>query len=85
MKIRISRKIFTKNKSPKTLNDAAMGSLLGACIGDAAGATLEFLERKPTLKEVDHTMKMPGGGKLSVAPGQMTDDGELPLCLAQGL
>ncbi len=81
----IFRKILTRNKPPKTLMDAAMGCLLGACIGDAAGATLEFLGRKPTLEEVDHALTMPGGGKLKVAPGQITDDGELTLCLAQGL
>lgn len=30
----------------------AFGALLGACIGDAAGATLEFLGRTPTQEEV---------------------------------
>ncbi|BAZ46351.1 ADP-ribosylation/crystallin J1 [Chondrocystis sp. NIES-4102] len=65
--------------------NAATGCLLGALVGDAAGATLEFLEHDPTIEEVTWAMSMPGGGDLEVAPGQITDDGELTLCLAQAL
>ncbi len=68
-----------------TLNDAALGCLLGALVGDAAGATLEFLDYDPTAADADRAMTMPGGGELQVAPGQITDDGELTLCLAQAL
>lgn len=64
---------------------AAKGCLLGALVGDAAGATLEFLERDPTAEDVAWAMSMPGGGDLEVAPGQITDDGELTLCLARAL
>ncbi|MCP4699670.1 MAG: hypothetical protein GY862_22895 [Gammaproteobacteria bacterium] len=63
----------------------ALGAVLGACIGDAAGATLEFLGRKPTAEEVKEALAMPGGGVWRVAPGQITDDGELTLCLARSL
>lgn len=65
--------------------NAAKGCLLGALVGDAAGATLEFLQHDPTPKEIDWAMSMPGGGNLQVAPGQITDDGELTLCLALAL
>lgn len=65
--------------------NAAKGCLLGALVGDAAGATLEFLQHDPTAEEVDRAMSMPGGGNLQVAPGQITDDGELTLCLALAL
>ena len=65
--------------------NAATGCLFGALVGDAAGATLEFLEHDPTSEEVAWAMSMPGGGDLQVAPGQITDDGELTLCLAQAL
>ena len=63
----------------------ALGCLMGALVGDAAGATLEFLEHDPTPEEAAWAMGMPGGGDLEVAPGQLTDDGELTLCLAQAL
>jgi ADP-ribosyl-[dinitrogen reductase] hydrolase len=69
----------------KNTFDSALGCLLGALVGDAAGATLEFIHRKPSSGEVLNAMKMPGGGVIEVAPGQITDDGELTLCLAQAL
>ncbi|HSF18797.1 MAG TPA: ADP-ribosylglycohydrolase family protein [Vicinamibacteria bacterium] len=72
--------------SPDTraLEDRAIGCLLGAAVGDAAGGTLEF-RPPPTLGRVDHAMTMPGGGALRLAPGQVTDDTELALCLADAL
>ena len=63
----------------------AQGALLGALIGDAAGATLEFLGRAPTVAECERALCMVGGGVWGVAPGQITDDGELTLCLARSL
>ncbi len=65
--------------------DAGRGCLLGALVGDAAGATLEFLGRQPDAAEVDRALGMVGGGPLHTAPGQITDDGELTLCLARAI
>lgn len=62
-----------------------MGAVLGALIGDAAGATLEFLGRKPTEEEVEQALGMCGGGVWNTAPGQVTDDGEMTLTLLQAL
>lgn len=63
---------------------AAIGSMLGAACGDAAGAVLEF---KTTISEtdVDRALTMPGGGAFRVAPGQITDDSEMMICLARAL
>ena len=63
----------------------AESALLGALIGDAAGATLEFLGRKPSREEVDKALTLPGGGYWKINPGQITDDGELTLSLARAL
>ena len=79
--MRFLRKVFGKAKAAKTLEDAAFGCILGAC----ACAPHEMLGRKPDEEEVERALTMPGGGKLKVAPGQITDDGEMTLCLAQGL
>jgi len=68
-----------------TRREVARGCLLGALVGDAAGATLEFLGRQPHAAEVDRALEMVGGGPLRTAPGQVTDDGELTLCLARAL
>jgi ADP-ribosylglycohydrolase len=46
---------------------------------------LEFLGRKPSAEDVEKALSMAGGGWLRVAPGQITDDGELALCLARSL
>lgn len=63
----------------------AQGCLIGAFIGDAAGARLEFLGRKPSGFELDDALAMKGGGVFGVAPGQVTDDGELTIALSRAL
>ena len=68
-----------------TTNDAAMGTILGALAGDAAGAVLEFFGRPITEIDVRHALSMPGGGVWNVAPGQVTDDGELTMSLLEAL
>lgn len=63
----------------------ALGCFLGAAIGDAAGATLEFT---PGIIKEEHAraaMRMPGGGVIRVGPGQITDDTELALAMADAL
>lgn len=59
--------------------------MLGALVGDAAGATLEFCGCKITEEMALNAMRMPGGGRIRVGPGQITDDGELTLTLWQSL
>ncbi len=66
-------------------SNAARGTVIGALVGDAAGATLEFMGRKPTPSEVENAMRMVGGGVWRTAPGQITDDGELTIALAHSL
>jgi len=59
-----------------------MGCVLGAFVGDAAGATLEFLDHYSIKKDsVEKAMRLEGGGLLRVGPGQITDDSEMALCL----
>jgi len=70
--------------SNSTFN-AGFGSILGACVGDAAGSTLEFIRRKPTADEVEYALGIVGGGVFELAPGQVTDDGELTITLAKSL
>jgi ADP-ribosylglycohydrolase len=67
------------------MNDLAIGTIVGALVGDAAGATLEFYHQKITEEKARKAMRMPGGGSLNVGPGQITDDGELTLALASAL
>jgi ADP-ribosylglycohydrolase len=62
-----------------------MNSMLGALVGDAAGATLEFCRCPVTEEMALNSMKMPGGGNIRAGPGQITDDGELTLTLWRSL
>jgi ADP-ribosylglycohydrolase len=66
-------------------HDAALGAVLGALVGDASGAVLEFFGRPITPADVDRAITLPGGGVWAVAPGQITDDGELTMSLLNAL
>lgn len=59
--------------------------MVGLICGDAAGASLEFFNKDITEDIALNAMKMPGGGRLNVGPGQVTDDSELAMSLAYGL
>ena len=74
-----------KNIIAESVEDAARGCILGAFIGDAAGAVLEFYHKQITQKVVNRALTFPGGGSLAVEPGQFTDDSEMAMCLMHGL
>ncbi|CAI2363564.1 unnamed protein product [Moneuplotes crassus] len=65
--------------------DRAKGSVVGALCGDAIGTFLEFCEYEIDEQFAEFALSMPGGGHFQVGPGQVTDDGELTMCLLQGL
>lgn len=67
------------------MREHAVGTVVGALVGDAAGAVLEFFGGEIGEADVAHAMTMPGGGTWNVAPGQVTDDGELTMSLLQAL
>jgi ADP-ribosylglycohydrolase len=68
------------------MNDNAIGCIIGALVGDALGGQVEFIKRRPIPHElISSADSMEGGGFLDLAPGQITDDGELTLCCLQSL
>ena len=69
--------------SQSSINDHAIGSVIGAFMGDAMGAPLEFTDI--THPKLNVAMKLGGGGSYYLAPGQITDDSEMALSLARGL
>ena len=72
--------------SEDTFEDTAFGCILGSLIGDAIGSHREFSAEAVSEEEMDKTMAMPGGGHWKkIGPGQITDDGELAMCLMWGL
>ncbi|HIJ38776.1 MAG TPA: ADP-ribosyl-[dinitrogen reductase] hydrolase [Rhodospirillaceae bacterium] len=67
------------------LMDRALGAYLGFAIGDALGATVEFMTRGEIQEKYGQLDKMVGGGWLRLAPGQVTDDTEMSLFLGRSL
>jgi ADP-ribosyl-[dinitrogen reductase] hydrolase len=68
-----------------TPTDRALGAYLGFAVGDALGATVEFMTRREIEEKYRLHRKMIGGGWLHLAPGQVTDDTEMTLCLGRSL
>lgn len=64
------------------LMQRALGAYLGMAVGDALGAPLEFMTAREIAARGQHR-SMTGGGWLKLAPGQITDDTEMSLCLGR--
>jgi ADP-ribosyl-[dinitrogen reductase] hydrolase len=60
-------------------------SLYGLAIGDALGATTEFMLPREIKAKYGVHRKIIGGGWLYLKPGQVTDDTEMSLCIARAI
>ncbi len=67
-----------------TFESRARGCILGALCGDAIGGVLEH-QPIPNDSQIKNAFCLPGGGCHKLGRGQITDDGELTLCLLQAL
>ena len=72
--------------------DRIKSCIWGAIVGDALGARYEFLSTNDVkeqlakdLRDCKGRLELLGGGPFELAPGQMTDDGELMLSLLTAL
>ncbi len=63
----------------------ARATLLGLAIGDALGATVEFMTASEIRARHGVHRKLTGGGWLDLEPGQVTDDTEMSLCIARSI
>lgn len=61
----------------------AQAAFLGLALGDALGATTEFMSPAEIRGKFKVHRKMRGGGWLNVKPGQVTDDTEMSLAIAR--
>lgn len=64
-----------------TLDDRIRGSLLGFAIGDAMGATTEFMTAPQIRRKYTVVKDIIGGGWLNLEAGQVTDDTQMTLCV----
>jgi len=69
----------------QTLLDRALGAYLGLAVGDALGATVEFLTKGEIAARYGEHNKIVGGGWLRLKPGQVTDDTAMSLALGRAL
>lgn len=67
------------------LLDRALGAYLGLALGDALGATVEFMTPREIAARHGVHREIVGGGWLRLAPGQVTDDTTMSLSLGEGL
>ncbi len=63
----------------------ALAGFLGLALGDALGATVEFMTRGEIVERHGEHRRIIGGGWLRLAPGQVTDDTEMTLALGRSL
>ena len=75
-------------RSPTFSRPRARGCLIGLAVGDALGTTLEFTRPRapafPNLATGPHR-SVTGGGPFKLQAGQVTDDTEMAVCLADSI
>lgn len=77
MNIDVKRPINDKGK----LKDRYMGSLVGFAIGDAMGATTEFMSKSMVKEKYGELRDIIGGGWLNLKPGEVTDDTQMTVAI----
>ncbi|MGD8588376.1 MAG: ADP-ribosyl-[dinitrogen reductase] hydrolase [Chromatiales bacterium] len=68
-----------------TMEQRAVGAYLGLAVGDALGATTEFMTPREIRQRYGVQDRMIGGGWLKLTPGQVTDDTEMSLALGRAI
>lgn len=67
------------------VQDRAMAAFLGFALGDALGATVEFLTPREIAARHGLHREITGGGWLKLKPGAVTDDTQMALVLGRSL
>ena len=67
------------------LTDRAIAAYLGLAIGDALGATVEFMTPREIAAQYGIHDTLRGGGWLHLKPGQVTDDTTMSLALGDSI
>ncbi|UTD26865.1 ADP-ribosyl-[dinitrogen reductase] hydrolase [Bradyrhizobium sp. WD16] len=71
--------------SAVTIEDRAFAAFIGFAVGDALGATVEFMTPAEIVSQYGVHDAIVGGGWLRLAPGQVTDDTAMSLALGRSL
>jgi ADP-ribosyl-[dinitrogen reductase] hydrolase len=68
-----------------SVENRALAAYLGFAIGDALGATVEFMTKGEIAAEYGVHREIVGGGWLKLEPGQVTDDTQMSLALGRSI
>lgn len=61
------------------------GAIYGFAIGDAMGATTEFMTAEQIKKRYGQVTDIIGGGWLDLKPGEITDDTQMTMCIMDAI
>lgn len=67
------------------VRDRARAAFLGLALGDALGATVEFMTQPEIRAAHGMHREIVGGGWLHLRPGAVTDDTDMSLCIARAV
>jgi ADP-ribosyl-[dinitrogen reductase] hydrolase len=70
---------------PAAIVRRAKASLLGLAVGDALGATTEFMKPGDIRERYGVHDRIRGGGWLNLPPGRVTDDTEMNQCISRAI
>lgn len=65
--------------------DRSRAAFIGMALGDALGATVEFMTASEIAAKYGLLREIIGGGWLRLKPGQVTDDTQMALCIARAV
>lgn len=68
-----------------SLSSRALGAYLGLAVGDALGATVEFMTPREIAHQYGRHTEIIGGGWLQLRSGQVTDDTTMSLALGEAI
>jgi ADP-ribosyl-[dinitrogen reductase] hydrolase len=69
----------------RTIEDRAVAAYLGLALGDALGATVEFMTPREIAAQYGTHDRVRGGGWLRLRPGHVTDDTTMALALGESI
>jgi len=67
------------------VTERARAAFIGLAVGDAMGATLEFMTATEIKAQYGVFREITGGGWLRLKAGQVTDDTQMSLCIARAI
>lgn len=68
-----------------TIKNKIAGAMYGFAIGDAMGATTEFMNPTEIKKKYGKVTDIIGGGWLNLKAGEVTDDTQMTMCVIEAV